>query len=56
MAREPSSGSSHEQAAGDRDDQACHRRHRQGQAADEEGVIERWANEHRRPPQRCGPT
>jgi hypothetical protein len=43
VARMPSSGPSHEQAAGDRDDQACHRRHRQDQAADEEGVTERSA-------------
>lgn len=36
------------------DDQACHRRHREGQAVDEEGLMEGWANERRRPPQQCG--
>jgi len=49
MTRMPTSGPTHEQAAGDGDDQAAHRRHREGQAADDEGVIEGWANEHRRP-------
>lgn len=39
----------HEQAVGDGDDQACRRRHRRAQAADEEGVIEGWANEHTMP-------
>jgi hypothetical protein len=40
LTRLPTSGSTHEQAAGDRDEQACHRGHHEGQAANEEGVIE----------------
>ena len=34
-----------EQAAGDGDDYACYRSYFEGQAANEEGVIERCANE-----------
>ena len=30
------------------EDQACHRCHREGQAAGEEGGIEGWANEQER--------
>jgi hypothetical protein len=52
-ARMPTLGSMHEQVAGDGDDEVCHRRHREGQAADKEGVVEGWANEQRRPPQWC---
>jgi hypothetical protein len=40
VTRMPTSGPMHEQAAGTRDDQACHRRHREGQVADEESVME----------------
>jgi hypothetical protein len=40
VATMPTSGATHSQAAGDGDNQAYHRRHREGQAADEEGVIE----------------
>ena len=50
----PTSGPTHEQAAGDVGDQACHRRHPEDQAADGEGGIEGWANEHQRPPPRGG--
>jgi hypothetical protein len=39
------SGLTHGWAAGDREDQACHRRHREGHAAGEEGGTEGWANE-----------
>jgi hypothetical protein len=46
----PTAGPTSGQAAGAGGDQARHRRHREGQVADEEGVIEGWANEHRRPP------
>jgi hypothetical protein len=35
----------HEGAAGGKEDQACYRRHREGQATDEEGGMEGWANE-----------
>lgn len=42
-------GPTPKQAAGAGDDQERHRRHREGQAADGESVIEGWANEHRRP-------
>lgn len=37
----PTSGPTHERAAGDGDDQASHQRHCEGQAAGEEGLIER---------------
>jgi hypothetical protein len=37
----PTSGPTHERAAGERGDQASHRRHCEGQAAGEEGVIEK---------------
>lgn len=48
VARMPTSGPIHELAVGDRDDQASHRSHHWGQAADKEGVIEGWANERKR--------
>jgi hypothetical protein len=49
----PTSGPMHERAAGDGEDQAYHRHHREGQAADEEGGIEGWANEQKRPLHGC---
>jgi hypothetical protein len=39
-------GPTPKQAAGAGDAQERHRRHHEGQAADGEGVIEGWANEH----------
>jgi len=41
VARMPTSGPTHGRATGDGDDQGSHRRHCEGQAAGEEGVIAR---------------